>query len=847
MFERPEEALLSFALGVRDRRSSAAICQHISSWIANDPVAESRSFAAGTWLGDGLLDLCHSRLDGASLAALAPAFASQRLKHAFLCSNRLGPETALALPRSESIASVWLGDNQLGPRGVSAVFDRYPNARALWLSRAAIGDRGAEALCAHIAAAPALIALDIAGCELSEEACVAVVRAARDRGLSALSIDGNRIGPRAARSLADALARWPALTLLRLNATSLGDEGAALVCSALATAPSLVALGLSSNGLSDDAAHSVAALVEASATLRALELGFVPVEHHSGAKPNELTDRGAAAVLSAAAARRALRSIELRGAAIPEDAHEFIVTLVADSGSVDALVHEATHRGPLGDALRAALARNANRARPRENAVVRELLAPLRRWRSQQRDAVTAPALASSRAPAQLCPAPSDDDVERALRVIDAIRSRAASGAALTDAEQRLRAVATRAWSRPTAHDQRRTSRTPRDERAQLSRARDSATLASTTLRGASPEARSPGATLEAPQKCYACRREFVHVDAHYDRLCPDCAAINHQRRAQRADLTGCVALVTGARVHIGFHTTLSLLRSGCAVIATSRFVNDAWARFASEPDFDRWRGLLELRPLDLRFARDVERFADALCDERGAIDVLVNNAAQTIARAPAYYAALRTQDATVALPEGVRPVSALAAADTVGDATLGSVALEAVVEDLRRTNSWRHEIDDVSVGELLSAHAVNAIAPYVLVARLRAALAAAAERRGRAFVVNVSSIEGQFAQRRKPSRHPHTNMAKAALNMLTRTVADSFATERILVCSVDPGWVSAQNPFAQDAAMRASGFSVPLGLDDSAARVLDPIYRAKLGAEVEHGVLFKDYAVAPW
>jgi NAD(P)-dependent dehydrogenase (short-subunit alcohol dehydrogenase family) len=134
-----------------------------------------------------------------------------------------------------------------------------------------------------------------------------------------------------------------------------------------------------------------------------------------------------------------------------------------------------------------------------------------------------------------------------------------------------------------------------------------------------------------------------------------------------------------------------------------------------------------------------------------------------------------------------------------------------------------------------------------VLVARLRAALVEAAIRRGAAFVRNVTAIEGQFAQRRKPSRHPHTNMAKAALNMLTRTIADSFAKERVIVCSVDPGWVSPQNPFAQDAAMRASGFAPPLDAEDGAARVLDPVFRAKNGEPVEHGALFKDFVVAPW
>lgn len=828
----------------RDRRTTLESYRSAAHWIAYDPVADSRAFEGARWLGDGVLDLCATRLDARSLSALDVAFASGRVRHLFACSNRLGPEGSLALARCESARSAWLGDNQLSLDGALRAFERFPNASALWLGRAAIGPGEHRSLCAAITGSTELRALDLSGCELDAEGCLAVAEAARQRSLAALFLDGNALTSRGARSLASVVSRCDQLVMLRLNATRIDDESVAVLCDALVRARSLRALGLSSNGLTDTGAEAIARLVAEHPALRAIEVGFVPVEHHSGAAPNELTERGLRAIIEAASVHRALRSIEARGATLPERSHAAIIEALAEARCIDGFAHEGLALGPYGDALRATLARNANHQRPASDPFIRELLAPLRRWRSQLRETVVAPALISQTVPALVAPPVSPERVNAAIEALRDARAREAH--ALTEDEQRLRCEA-RSWARPIERRAKSHVREARrSEREQAARARDRAKIASTAIRS---RASSSGAQkLEAPQKCYACREPFTELDAHYDRLCPRCAALHHQKRAQRADLRGCLAIVTGARVHIGYRTTLSLLRCGCSVIATSRFVNEAWVRFAAERDFDQWRERLEIRPLDLRFTRDVERFADSVVSEHHAVDVLVNNAAQTVARPPSFYAALRSRDehAAARLPPGITAAPSLVVADTM-DSALTTAAPTGSVEDPSSTNSWRHEIDDVSVGELVSAHAVNVLAPYVLVARLRTALVEAAMLRGDAFVLNVTSIEGQFAQRRKPSRHPHTNMAKAALNMLTRTIADSFARERVLVCSVDPGWVSPQNPFAQDAAMRASGFAPPLDAEDGAARVLDPVFRKKNGETVEHGALFKDYVVAPW
>jgi NAD(P)-dependent dehydrogenase (short-subunit alcohol dehydrogenase family) len=164
---------------------------------------------------------------------------------------------------------------------------------------------------------------------------------------------------------------------------------------------------------------------------------------------------------------------------------------------------------------------------------------------------------------------------------------------------------------------------------------------------------------------------------------------------------------------------------------------------------------------------------------------------------------------------------------------------------DLRDTNGWRLRLGEVPTVALLEAQVVNAVAPFVLVNRLRALL-----RRSPAparFVVNVSAVEGQFYRAYKPAAHPHTNMAKAALNMLTRTAAEDLARDGIYMNSVDPGWVSNQNPHGVAQAMDDRGFAPPLDDVDAAARVCDPVFSTVNGAEPAWGCFLKDYRPAPW
>jgi NAD(P)-dependent dehydrogenase (short-subunit alcohol dehydrogenase family) len=364
----------------------------------------------------------------------------------------------------------------------------------------------------------------------------------------------------------------------------------------------------------------------------------------------------------------------------------------------------------------------------------------------------------------------------------------------------------------------------------------------------------SAGTLLKA-RGCYVCKQRFVEVDHFYHQLCPDCARLNHAKRDARTDLTGRRALLTGGRAKIGLHIALRLLRDGADTTITTRFPRDAARRFAELPDSGDWLDRLRIVGLDLRDPAQVVELADTMAGH-GSLDILINNAAQTVRRSPDAYAPL-TRAESAPLPGGP-----LLEVLTIGRARLhgaaaqelvtGSprVALEAGVDaagllpDLAAVNSWVQGVGEVDALELLEVQLCNSIAPFILVDRLRPALAASPARR--TYVVNVSAMEGQFNRGYKGAGHPHTNMAKAALNMLTRTSAHDLLGDGILMTSVDTGWITDERPHPTRMRLAEDGFHAPLDLIDGAARVYDPIVRGEAGEDV-YGCFLKDYSPAPW
>ncbi|WP_172631891.1 SDR family NAD(P)-dependent oxidoreductase [Dictyobacter arantiisoli] len=387
---------------------------------------------------------------------------------------------------------------------------------------------------------------------------------------------------------------------------------------------------------------------------------------------------------------------------------------------------------------------------------------------------------------------------------------------------------------------------------------------------------------------CYVCKERFFRQHFFYRHLCARCGDLNYARRSQQADLRGFVAVVTGARVRIGYAAALKLLRAGASVIVTTRFPHDAAGRYVREPDYAQWCERLDIYGLDLRYLPGIERFTQYVATHYGHLDILINNAAQTVRRPPAYYAhllpfemqpyaalpallqvVLRNEQLLLApandssnhalqVPETM-PFTLSTSSPSHSSAAFSQLSIMASDEridpqhfppdrydesgqqlDLRPDNSWTKRLEQLAMPEILETQLINSIAPTMLIQQFQPLLAR--HQHAGASIINVSSIEGQFASM-KTGVHPHSNMAKAALNMLTLTIATDLARQGIYINSVDPGWISQQVPYAH----RIPDEKIPLDEIDAAARICDLIFQTAQCGQSEYGKFWKDYLIASW
>src|SRR6186713_519105 len=269
----------------------------------------------------------------------------------------------------------------------------------------------------------------------------------------------------------------------------------------------------------------------------------------------------------------------------------------------------------------------------------------------------------------------SDDDLRACVRVLRAIEADRSHLTRLSQDQRRELLTLAGLVAKPERQDLVRMAKAFRRAERQAAKEQDrkaieqaglrvqrrSPVFAPLWLEPPKPEEPEDRPRLNKELNCYVCKQPFTKVHRYYDSMCEPCGDFNYAKREQTADLGGQYAVITGARVKIGYQASLKLLRAGAHVIVTTRFPVDAADRYSREPDFSSYRERLQIHGLDLRHTPSVELFTKFLAERLPRLDYILNNACQTVRRPAGFFEHLLAREAcaVATLPTNLRSVLA--------------------------------------------------------------------------------------------------------------------------------------------------------------------------------------------
>ncbi len=397
-------------------------------------------------------------------------------------------------------------------------------------------------------------------------------------------------------------------------------------------------------------------------------------------------------------------------------------------------------------------------------------------------------------------------------------------------------------------------------------------------------------------RECYCCKINIVENNLHffYSNLCKKCGDLNYSYRTVQLDLSGRIAIVTGGRIKIGFEIAKKLLNYGCKVIVTTRFPKDALLKFKEDKEYEKWKNNLIIYPIDFRLFESTVKFVNYLLNTLPHLDILINNAAQTIRRPSSYYKYLlpietqkfseeeeakiikndynsyrkelnddgksnNNRNSLISIynnNEQEVPLSVFASQMKImeekeqPDKILMSSDKQPH-EFTQGKNSWKLELDEVPFEEFMEVQIINAWTPYYLNCKLKPLMEKSPFKDK--YIINVTAMEGVFNVFKKTT-HPHTNMAKAALNMMTRTCGEYYKKFNIYMTAVDTGWVSSMGEMNNLFSGKENNnnfeevfYNVPLDCLDGAMRVLQPLIEGVKNKKFLYGIILKDYKEYHW